>query len=297
MLLSTAGRPDRKTAKTVIRTAVERGITLIDSADAYCLDDGERGHNERLIAEALAELNMRAGEDAPVVVATKGGNTRPGGRWVQDGRPDHLREACHASLRALKVERIALYHLHVPDRRVPFAESVGALARLREEGKIAAVGVSNVTLAQVREAETIVPLSSVQNAASVWDVGYRQSPIIRHCAARGIVFLAYSPLGGRDRAVELERGRELVALAQAIGVTPHELSLAWLMSAAPVVVPIPGARRVSRIDSHVRALTLRLAARDRRRVTRALRRLPGVEGMREKLVRRITAAIGLTSGR
>jgi hypothetical protein len=166
MRLSIQGRPAPDEAEAVVRRAVELGITLVDTADVYALDDGDAGHNERLVAGVLRRMGAGfGGEDgAPrVVVATKGGMTRPGGRWERNGRPEHLRSACEASLRALGVDRIDLYQFHTPDPAVPFAESVGALARLRDEGKVAAVGLSNVTLPQIREAAALVPISSVQN--------------------------------------------------------------------------------------------------------------------------------------
>jgi aryl-alcohol dehydrogenase-like predicted oxidoreductase len=290
MLLSIDGRPDRDRAKTVVRAAVEAGITLIDTADAYCLDDSEIGHNESLISEALAEIGLGAGDDSRIVVATKGGNTRPGGRWVQNGRPDHLRAACHASLRALRVERISLYQLHVPDRAVPFADSVGELARLRKEGKVAAVGLSNVSVQQIREAEAITPISSVQNYCSAWDVGYRRSPIIEHCAERGIVFFAYSPLGGRGRSGRLSESDALTTLARELGASPQQLALAWLLGQAPVVVPIPSATRGSSIESSARAASLELDARATRRLAKALRHLPGSAGLFSRVLSTLRGA-------
>jgi aryl-alcohol dehydrogenase-like predicted oxidoreductase len=140
MHLSLPGRPEREAAKAVVRRAVELGVTLIDTADAYCIDQAEAGHNEGLVAEALREMGAGFGGVGPagsprVVVATKGGMVRPGGRWERDGRPVHLRGACEASLRTLGVERIDLYQFHAPDRAVPFSDSVGAIARLVEEGR------------------------------------------------------------------------------------------------------------------------------------------------------------------
>lgn len=287
MLLSIEGRPDRAQAKAVIRAAIESGITLIDSADAYALDDSDIGHNERLIAEALGDLGLRAGEDSPIVVATKGGNTRPDGLWVQDGSPEHLKAACEASLTALGVEQIALYHLHVPDPKVPFADSVGALARLREEGKIGAVGVSNVTLDQLREAEAIVPVSCVQNYGSAWSVGLRKPPVLSYCETRGIVFMAYSPLGGRDRAGALEQGAALSRVAAESGISPQELALAWLVGRGATVVPIPSATRPASVQSSARAATLELDRATRRAATKALRRLPGNKGLVGKVATRV----------
>jgi aryl-alcohol dehydrogenase-like predicted oxidoreductase len=278
MLLSLPGRPDRDAARALLRHAVEQGVNLIDTADAYALDDDDTGHNERLIAEVLRGMGIDPGagleEDVPIV-ATKGGRTRPGGQWAIDGRPEHLRSACHASLKALGVERIALYQLHTPDPDVPFAESVGAIARLREEGKVGLVGLSNVTRAQLDEALSIVPVASVQNSLSVWNAGLRRPPVVARCAEAGILFMAHSPLGGRGTAGALSDARALSELAASLHTTPQELALAWLLDLDPVVVPIPGATRTSSVDSGLRALRLSLDDDAARRLRRALRGLPG----------------------
>jgi aryl-alcohol dehydrogenase-like predicted oxidoreductase len=287
MPLSLEGRPHRDSAKAVIRRAVELGVTLIDTADAYCMDQSEAGHNETLVAEALREMGAdwsgngsRSGrEDASyVVVATKGGMIRPGGRWGRDGRPEKLRAACEASLRALGVERIDLYQFHAPDRRVPFAESVGALAELRAEGKVAGVGLSNVTAAQVREAREIVPVDSVQNRLGPWDVSARRSPIVELCRDEGITFLAYSPLGGSRRAKMLGTAPGLRKIAGRLGCTPEELVLAWILHRAPNIVPIPGASRVESIESSVRSESIELNEAHMHEIRRAFRGLPEVEG-------------------
>ena len=160
MHLSLQERPPEQESLRVIRAALDAGVRLIDTADVYCLDDTDIGHNERLVAAAVR------GWDGPVeevLVATKGGLTRPGGRWERDGRPEHLRAACERSLRALEVDRIQLYQLHAPDPAVPFEESVGALAELRREGKVRWVGLSNVSVAQIDAAQAIVPIAAVQN--------------------------------------------------------------------------------------------------------------------------------------
>jgi aryl-alcohol dehydrogenase-like predicted oxidoreductase len=292
MLLSLEGRPDRAAAKAVIRRAVEGGITLIDTADAYALDDTEIGHNERLIAEALGEMRLGAGADSPVLVATKGGYTRPGGAWKPDGRPERLRAACHASLVALGVERIGLYQLHAPDPRVPFAESVGEIARLREEGKVELVGLSNVSVDQIEIARAIVPIASVQNQFSPWDAGYRRSSVVEHCRRHGIVFLAYSPLGGRRRAALLAASAPLAKLARELEASPHELALAWLLEQAPVVVPIPSATRTESVDGMLRAASLDLHPADLASILRAFRKLPGSRGLAARVVGRIARALG-----
>jgi aryl-alcohol dehydrogenase-like predicted oxidoreductase len=271
MPLSIQGRPDREQAKAVIRRAVELGVNFIDTADAYCLDDAETGHNERLIAETLDEIGARD----EVTVATKGGLTRPDGRWERDGSPGHLRRACEHSLRMLGTDRIDLYQLHAPDPRVPFAESVGAVARLYEEGVIAAVGLSNVSLFQLQAALALVPVTSVQNRYNPWDRSAELDGLIRFCDQSSITFLPYSPVGGGRRVQLLRESAELREIGRAHdGATPEELVLAWILGASPSLAAIPGASRVESIESSVRAQSLRLDDRTRRELEEAFRALP-----------------------
>jgi len=175
MHLSIDGRPSEAQGIRVLHAALDAGVTLIDTADVYCLNQHDIGHNERLIAAALASW---PGARGGVTVATKGGVVRPGGRWESDARPAQLRAACDRSLLALGIERIDVYQLHAPDPRVPFAESVGELARLREQGKVRWVGLSNVSVAQIREAQAIAPVTSVQN---------RLNPFFREALYGGVV--------------------------------------------------------------------------------------------------------------
>jgi aryl-alcohol dehydrogenase-like predicted oxidoreductase len=301
MPLSIRGRPDEPAARAVVRRAVELGVTLIDTADAYCLDDSEFGNNERLIAAALREVGVgfggRSAAGAPaVVVATKGGMVRPDGRWERDGRPDHIRAACHASLRALGVERLDLYQFHTPDARVPFADSVGAFAALVEVGKVDAVGLSNVNVQQIREAQAIVPIASVQNRLCPWDVSwdaaFRRSPVIEHCRREGITFIPYSPLGGSHRVHAIEASPELLALAREHGCTPSELVLAWMLRRGPHVAAIPGASRTESVESSVRADALVLDRRTDARVRRAFAHLPGAEGMGVRIRSKLRRVFG-----
>src|SRR3954468_5476708 len=188
MQLSLEGRPDEPDAIRTIHAALDAGVNLIDTADAYCRDGSEVGHNERLIAKALRD--RRDG----VIVATKGGHTRVGTAWELDGSREHLRSACAASLRALETDRIDLYQYHRPDPKVPYAESIGALRELQEEGKGRLVGVSNASVSQIEEARAIVELASVQNQFSP---AFRSSEgELHHCAGLGIAFLPWGPLGG-----------------------------------------------------------------------------------------------------
>lgn len=271
MPLSIQGRPDREQARAVIRRAVELGVNFIDTADAYCLDENDVGHNERLIAETLDEIGARD----EVTVATKGGLTRPQGRWERDGTPEHLRRACEHSLRMLGTDRIDLYQLHAPDPRVPFAESVGGVARLYEEGLVAAVGLSNVSLFQLQAALALVPITSVQNRYNPWDRSAELDGLIRFCDQSSITFLPYSPVGGSRRVTLLRESAELREIGgRHGGASPEELVLAWILGASPSLVSIPGASRVESIESSVRAEALRLDDRTRRELEEAFRSLP-----------------------
>ena len=294
MPLSLHGRPNREQAKAVIRRAVELGVTLIDTADVYCLDHREYGHNERLIAEAFREMGLRAGDSdgsdsSSPLVATKGGRTRPDGAWGHAARPEQLRMACEASLAALGVDRIDLYQLHAPDPDEPFLESVEALASLRDEGKVAAVGLSNVTVEQIEEAMQVLPIASVQNRFGPWDVGFRTSPVVELCTRQGITFLAYSPVGGGERAPTLGKSPGLQALGPELGATPFELTLAYLLRLSPVLVPIPGASRASSIESSVRAAGLELDVYTVRSIQKAFRALPGSKGLLDRILAKARA--------
>jgi aryl-alcohol dehydrogenase-like predicted oxidoreductase len=206
MPMSISGRPAEAQSIAVIHRALELGVTLIDTADVYCLNDDDLGHNERVIAKALATY---AGDRSRVLVATKGGLERPNGAWTVNGRPAHLRQACERSLRALHVERIALYQLHAVDDRVPIEDSVGELARLRTEGKIEHVGLSNVDAKEIDRAIAIAPIVSVQNRFHVRDRrGAIDNGALAKCQSLGLAFLPYSPVGGsrgKARLVRIQR--------------------------------------------------------------------------------------------
>ena len=259
MHLSLQDRPPRSQALDVVRAALDAGVRLIDTADAYCLDEADIGHNEMLIAEALR--GWRGDRDA-VLVATKGGLTRPGGRWERNGRPEHLRAACDRSLLALGVERIALYQLHAPDERVPFEDSVGALAELRRAGKIRWVGLSNVDVEQIRAAESITPVASVQNRLNPFFREALEEGVVRYCTRQKIGFLAYSPTGGGRLTLKLPEHPVLRPMAARLGVTAHALVIAWALAQSPVVMVIPSARRVEHALDSVGAGELTLSAED-----------------------------------
>ena len=185
---------DRAEARSidVLHAAFNGGVSFLDTADAYCLDDSERGHNERLIARALASWN---GDRSRIVVATKGGLTRPEGKWIPEGRARHLRAACEASLRALGADRIDLYQLHAPDPRTPLATSVRALAALKDEGLVERVGLCNVNVGQIEEARRITEISAVQVELSVWHDENLLNGVVQYCITHGIQLVAYPAAG------------------------------------------------------------------------------------------------------
>ncbi len=263
MRLSTEGDRDDGRAIAVLHAAFDAGVNFLDTADAYCWDATETGHNERLIARALASWS---GDRSQVVVATKGGITRPDGRWIADGRARHLTAACEASRRALGVERIHLYQLHAPDPRVALSTSVRALASLKRDGLIESIGLCNVTVTQIDEARRLTEVASVQNELSLWNDGGLLSGVVAHCAAHGIRFLAYRPLGGPQRHRKTLSDPLLADLAARHEATPFEIALAWLWDLSSVIVPIPGPTRVETAQSAARGARVALTDDDRRRL-------------------------------
>jgi aryl-alcohol dehydrogenase-like predicted oxidoreductase len=259
MHLSIEGRPPEEQGLRVLRTALDAGVTLIDTADVYCLDQRDIGHNERLIAQALAGW---AGDRSSVTVATKGGVVRPAGRWDSDARPEQLRAACERSLRALGVDRLDLYQLHAPDPRVPLTDSIGELARLREAGKLRWIGLSNVNLPQIREAQGVAPITSVQNRLNPFFRESLAGGVVAYCAEQGIGFLAYSPTGGGRLTRTLPAHPVLAPIARRLGVSAHAVVLAWALAQSPTVIVIPSARTVDHALDSAGAADLVLGAND-----------------------------------
>ena len=266
MPFSLEDRPTDEQGIATVHAALDAGITLIDTADAYSKGGEDTGHNERLIAQALKSWS---GDASEVLVATKGGHVRPGdGSWQVDGRPEYLREACEASLQRLGVEAIGLYQFHRPDPDVPYAESIGMMKQLQDEGKVRMVGISNATVAQIDEARSIVDIVSVQNQFSP---SYRSSEgELQRCAELGIAFLPWSPLGGISSASELgSRYAVFQEVADARGVSPQQICLAWMLGLAPVVIPIPGSSRPETIRDSASAADLDLSEEERARLSAA----------------------------
>jgi aryl-alcohol dehydrogenase-like predicted oxidoreductase len=253
MPMSIEGRPDEARSIATIHAALYAGITLIDTADAYHLTATDVGHNETLIAKALASYG---GDTSGVIVATKGGHLRPGdGSWTQDGSPEYLKRACEASLKRLGVEAIGLYQFHRPDPKVPYADSVGAIRDLLDAGKIRMAGISNANPEQIRQANEILDgrLVSVQNQFSP---AFRSSePELELCDELDIAFLPWSPLGGISRAGELgSRHPAFHEIAAELGVSPQRVTLAWMLAKSDRVIPIPGSSRPETIRDSYAAL-------------------------------------------
>ncbi len=245
---------DPPEARRVLRRAVELGVNFIDTADSYGPEV-----SERLIAETLFPYPKG------LVIATKGGFQRPGpGRWVEDGRPEHLREAVVGSLRRLRIERIDLYQLHRVDPKVPAADQFGTLADLRRQGKIRHVGLSEVTVAQIRAAREIVPVVSVQNRYNLTDRGWED--VLDYCEREGLGFIPYFPLA----VGKLARDREAIGtVAQRYGATPAQVVLAWLLHRSPVMLPIPGTSSVRHLEENIAAAGLVLSRDEFHAIDRA----------------------------
>jgi aryl-alcohol dehydrogenase-like predicted oxidoreductase len=242
MLLSINGRPPADQAQRVIKSALDHGISLFDTADAYCLDEHEMGHNERTLSLGLDGHRDR------VVVMTTVGARRPGGAWTVDSDPEHLTAAVHRSLKNQGVEQLDVCSLYSPDRRIPYEESVGALARLKEQGKIKYVGVCNVSMENLKKAESVVPIQTVQNR---WNPQARQAEkegIIDYCAEKSIAFVGYAPFGGTLGAPTLTTLGKLSDQARRRRLSPYQLVLSWMTNKAPNLFVVPGARRSESVE-------------------------------------------------
>lgn len=251
-------RPSEEDSIALIRHAVdELGVNFIDTADAYCLNEEEKGHNERLIAKALdGERRQR------VVVATKGGSTRPEGRWERNGHPDYIRQACEASLRALNTERIDLYQLHAPDPNVPVEETVGTLADLQREGKIQHVGVSNFSLDLLQRGMKEVEIVSLQNQYMLMQ-RRNEDATIDFCEEHNITYIPWNPIGGRGNAPNLGNIFDILAeIAHDHNTGPHAIALAWLLQRSPVIIPIPGTRTFNHLAENMKASEIELSSEE-----------------------------------
>ncbi len=242
--------PDRNAAKGVLRRAVELGVNFIDTADSY----GPHV-SETLIAEALHPYP----ED--LVIATKGGLERPGrGQWTANGRPEHLIAACEGSLRRLQLDQIPLYQFHRPDPAVPLAESIGALVLLKDQGKIRHIGVCNVTEPQLRAAQELAPIVSVQNRYNATDQA--SDSTVDLCEQEDLVFLPWAPM------LDLADNGAVQRIAKNHDATPRQVALAWLLARSPAILPIPGTGSVSHLESNVAAAGVELSPQEVAEITR-----------------------------
>jgi pyridoxine 4-dehydrogenase len=232
--------PDREQAQAALRQAVALGVNFIDTADSYGPEV-----SEQLIADTLYPY------PDDLVIATKGGLVRPGpGRWDADGRPEHLREACEGSLRRLKLDQIPLYQFHRPDPKVPYAESIGALVELKEQGKIRHIGVSNVSEKQLREAQRLTPVVSVQNRYNLADRA--SESIVDLCDQEKLIFLPWAPIQDADRMAPI------LSAASRHHVSTRQVALAWLLARSPQILPIPGSGSPEHVAENIAAASLQL---------------------------------------
>ena len=262
MPLSLDRRPPEAQAIVVIDTFLEAGGDFIDTANVYCINDDDIGHNERLIAKALREL----GKTNDVLVATKGGLRRPKGRWEVDGHPDFIRVSCEKSLKDLGVDCIALYQLHAVDPQVPFADTLGELARLKDEGKLVHIGLSNVTAQQLEVALTEVLVVSVQNRCNALEKRDFHNGLVALCGRRGVAFIPHSPVGGYMSHVRINSQPVVKEIADRHGVSTYQIMLAWLLAKGDHIFPIPGASRPASIRDSMDALQLQLTEEDIRAI-------------------------------
>jgi len=232
--------PDRERARAALRRAVELDVNFIDTADSYGPEV-----SEMLIADTLYPY------PDDLVIATKGGLLRPGpGRWESDGRPQHLREACDGSLRRLKLDQIPLYQFHRPDPKVPFAESIGALVELKNQGKIRHIGLSNVSEAQLREAQRLTPVVSVQNRYNISDRS--SESMVDLCDQETMAFLPWAPIQ------DAERMPPVLTAARHHGVSSRQIALAWLLTRSAQILPIPGSGSAQHVADNIAAGSVQL---------------------------------------
>ena len=242
--------PDVATAVRVLQRAVRLGVTFIDTADSYGPEV-----SERLIARALYPY------ESTTVIATKGGLVRPGpDAWNRDARPEHLRSACEASLKRLRRERIDLYQLHAPDPKVPLEDSIGELVRLKSEGKIRHIGVSNVSVAELERCERLTPIVSVQNRYNLED--RHSDEVLAYCERKAIAFLPWAPLGSGRHASGSGALRALARVAERHGITVGQAAIAWLLERSTVMLPIPGTSSIEHLEQNVAAASVRLSPQD-----------------------------------
>jgi len=257
MPMSLSSRPPESESIKVIHTALELGITFIDTADSYCKDESDKHHNEKLIAKALKDYQ---GDTSNIIVATKGGLRRPNGTWTRNGNPDHLRKTIRESFEAFGTEKpIDVWQYHAPDPDYKIEESLKPAKEAVDAGMIRVIGVSNFSVEQIKRARDVVEIVSVQNQYNPW---YRQPEtdgVLKYCEQEKLTFIPWSPLGGSRRVGKLEEINAIAQLAKEKGVSVYQIVLAWLRAKSPAIVPIPGASKVSSIQDSVKSVDLKLS--------------------------------------
>ncbi|SCA58815.1 Probable aldo-keto reductase 6 [Chlamydiales bacterium SCGC AB-751-O23] len=257
-LLSEKGRPTEENAIEVIHSSLNQGVNLIDTANAYCLNDTEIGHNERLIKKALESWK----ETHSVYVATKGGCTRPDGAWGRNGKKQHLLEACKKSLEDLGIDQIFLYQLHGPGSNCPFEESIEALAELKQKGLVKYLGLSNVSLEQLNQAQAVTRIESVQNCFNLYSTEDLTNGLIKACEAQRVTYIAYSPVGSRPKHVDMTKGELLQKLSLKYKVSSYQVLLAWVLHLSKNMIAISGSTRVESAEDSPKAMGLSLEKED-----------------------------------
>ncbi len=258
MPLSLDGRPDEVQALGVIEAFVDGGGNFIDSANVYCVDDSDVGHNEKLIAKALSKLE----ESNNIIVATKGGLRRPKGDWTADASPAWLRQSCEKSLRDLNTNSIFLYQLHALDPDVPLTDSVGELARLKGEGKIQHIGLSNVTVEHIQLALSITNIISVQNRCNLFERTSFKNGVVKFCEENKITFIAHSPVGGHSQHAQRADNILLKKLAEKYDTSTYQIMIAWLLNKSSSILTIPGASKMSSIADSLQATNVEISKED-----------------------------------
>ena len=258
MPLSLDGRPDETQALSVIDAFVDGGGNFIDTANVYCVDDSDVGHNEKLIAKALSK---RDGSNN-IIVTTKGGLRRPKGTWTVDASPAWLRESCEKSLKDLDIDSIFLYQLHAPDPDIPLADSIGELARLKGEGKIQHIGLSNVTVEHIQLSLSITNNMSVQNKCNLFEQTSFKNGVVKFCEESNITFIAHSPVGGHFGHTQCADNAILKKLAEKYEASAYQIMIVWLLNKSSSILAIPGASKTSSITDSLRAINLEFSKED-----------------------------------
>jgi aryl-alcohol dehydrogenase-like predicted oxidoreductase len=256
MPMSIRDRPSESQSIATIHKALELGVTLIDTADAYCIDESDKHHNEKLIYKALQQYS---GDKSQVMVATKGGLMRPDGAWTQNGNPDHLRQTIRESFEALGGNQpIDIWQYHSPDPNYSIAQALTPAKEAVQQGIVRYVGVSNFSLEQIKQARDVVEIVSVQNQYNPWHRNPEFDGVLEYCESEGLTFLPWSPLGGSQRVSQLKEMHGISDLASEKNISIYSLILAWMLSKSPCIVPIPGASKPESIADSVKAAEVRL---------------------------------------